>query len=122
MKLYISGPMRGVPAFNFPAFKRAAQVLRKMGHEALCPAERDEQEGFDPSGLCGFENLSGLGFDLRKALAEDCRMICEEADGVLVLWGWQHSSGARAEVALARALGLPVVQLSDNERRLEEVR
>lgn len=112
MKLYISGPMRGYPEFNFPAFRNVAERLREAGHEVLSPVERDEQSGFNPKGLCGFESLSGLDFDLREALAADCRMICEEADGVYVLPGWEHSKGARAEVALARALGLPVVRFN----------
>lgn len=111
MILYVSGPMRGYPEFNFPAFREAAQRLRSMGHEPLSPAERDERNGFDPTGLTGFENLSRLGFSLRGALAADCRMICEEADGVVVLDGWQNSKGATAEVALARALGLPVLKI-----------
>lgn len=110
MRLYISGPMRGYPAFNFPAFRAYANTLRRMGHEVLSPAERDEQNGFDPTGLTGWEDLSSLGFDLREALAADCRMICEEADAVVVMPGWEDSKGATAEVALARALGLPILR------------
>lgn len=116
MRFYISGPMRGIAEFNFPAFADAARRLRTLGHEAFSPAERDLAEGFDPEGLTGFEDLSGLGFSLREALAADCAYICGEADGVLVLPGWQKSRGATAEVALARALGLPVVTLGGLRR------
>lgn len=111
MKLYVSGPMRGIPAFNFPAFFDTADRLRAMGHEPLCPAERDLENGFDPTDLSGFENLSSIGLDLREAMLEDCRMICEDAEGVCVLENWRVSKGARAEVGLAHALGLPIVQL-----------
>lgn len=114
MRFYISGPMRGRRGFNFPAFVRAAEDLTRAGYEVLSPAQRDMDNGFDPKGLIGFEDLSKLGFDLREALLEDCRMICEEADAIVVLDGWAFSKGAKAEVALGRALGLPVLTYVKN--------
>lgn len=122
MKLYISGPMRGLPEFNFPAFLEAGKMLRKMGHKPLSPAQRDLDNGFDPTGYCGWEDLASLGFSLREALAEDCRMICEEAEGVVVLDGWEDSKGAKAEVALGQALGLPILRLEERPRQLVRVR
>ena len=41
MRLYIAGPMTGLPRFNYPAFHAAADVLRRMGHDAVSPAEMD---------------------------------------------------------------------------------
>lgn len=111
MKVYIAGRMRGIPGFNFKAFDEHAEVLRGMGHETFSPAERDRKNGFDPTQYCGWENLSGLGFDLRDALCDDLKFICLEADAIVVLDGWETSKGARAEVATARALGLPVLRL-----------
>lgn len=37
----------------------------------------------------------------------------EQADGIALLPGWRNSSGARAEHALAVALGLEVVELTE---------
>jgi len=44
LRLYLSGPMRGIPEQNHPAFHAAAQRLRLIGHEVYNPAE--EEAGF----------------------------------------------------------------------------
>lgn len=107
-KLYLAGPMRGRPEFNFPAFQLARIQLREQGFEVFCPAENDLAGGFDPAGMSGYEDLAAHGFDLRRALAEDLDYIARQADGVAILDGWDKSLGAKAEVAVAHALDLPV--------------
>lgn len=107
-KVYISGPMRRKPGFNFQAFDEADQALKELGYETFNPAAKDRANGFDFSTLTGHEDLSEYGFDLRTALAEDLAWICEHAELVVVLEGWQHSRGALAEVRTAEALGIPV--------------
>jgi hypothetical protein len=47
MTIYLAGPMRGVAAYNFPAFDRAAEYLRSLGHGVVSPAEIDRAHGFD---------------------------------------------------------------------------
>lgn len=37
--VYLSGPMTGLPDFNYPAFHDAAQRLRSIGHRVESPAE-----------------------------------------------------------------------------------
>jgi hypothetical protein len=44
-RVYIAGPMRGIPEFNFPAFDAAARG-RAMGLEIISPAELDRAHGF----------------------------------------------------------------------------
>lgn len=39
MKLYIAGPMTGLPDNNYPAFHEAARDLRARGYEVANPAE-----------------------------------------------------------------------------------
>jgi hypothetical protein len=116
VKIYVSGPMRGKPAFNFPAFREATVMLEKHGHEVFSPAARDE--ALHPEIDWYSENMDGsdyaiesLGFDLAEALEADCRYIIHEADAVCVLPGWEESRGSRAEAALADALGKPVYTL-----------
>lgn len=112
MRLYIAGPMRGYPHFNFPAFDAMEAQLVDMGHQPFNPAWRDrEVDGFDPVALSGWEDLSGLGFSLRNALGADLEWICRHAEGIVVLDGWERSKGATAEVAVARALSIPVLRL-----------
>jgi Domain of unknown function (DUF4406) len=111
MKIYLAGPMRGYPEFNFPAFHAAAAHLRALGHEVFSPAEKDmERHGTDISAgnATGSEEEAAAkhGFDLRVALGDDLAWICANAEGIAMLRGWQHSSGAKAEHATARALGL----------------
>ena len=105
---YIAGPMRGLPEFNFPEFNYAADALRNGDHHVFNPAERDLERGFDPEGMSGNENLTELGFDLRDALAADTQFICLQATHLYMLRSWEKSSGARAEWALANALGLTI--------------
>jgi len=110
MKIYVAGPMRGYPEFNFPAFVAATAKLRDAGHSVFNPAERDLATGFDPTGLTGSdEELAKLAFSLRDALGADTHYICSEAEAIYMLPGWEKSTGAVAERALAEALGLEIL-------------
>jgi nucleoside 2-deoxyribosyltransferase len=109
MKIYLAGPMRGIPNFNFPQFDHAAALLRKYGHEVFSPADHDRKTcgmGIEQNPT-GDEALAARvdGFDIRKALAADLTFICLEADVIAMLPGWQKSKGATAELATAVALG-----------------
>ena len=112
MKIYLAGPMRGYPEFNRPAFRAGAEKLRSLGHEVFSPPECDENNGFSFTGKSG--NLADIPeFNLRAALAADLAWICGQADAVAVLPGWEKSLGASAEVATAKTLGIPVVNIGD---------
>lgn len=115
MRIYIAGPMRGVPKFNYPAFNKAAEALRAKGHTVFNPAEKDlkkyGKEIEDNSRGSITKAEKEVGFSLREALATDCRWICLHADAVALLPGWAMSRGAKAEKALANALDLEVMYL-----------
>ena len=38
-RIYIAGPMTGIPEFNFPAFDKAAQAWREAGWDVCNPAD-----------------------------------------------------------------------------------
>ena len=116
MKIYLAGPIRGIPEFNFPTFYAAASKLRKQGHFVFSPAERDnDRHGVDISkgNATGDEAQATKehGFNLREALGIDLAWICAHAEAIAVLPGWEKSKGATAEHAAATALGLEVIQL-----------
>lgn len=108
--------MRGIPAFNFPAFFAAEDALVAQGHTVFNPARRDnEAHGTDiskdnPEG-CEEKAAQQHGFNLREALAADLKFICEEADAIALLPNWERSKGANAEKATADALGLEILFL-----------
>ena len=124
MKIYLAGPMREIPQFNFPAFKEGAEFLRAEGHEVFSPAEHDEStfgKGFADDNLTGSEanaaEKAGLSeIQLRRTLfGADLNWICKEADAIALLPGWEASRGVRAELATANALGLQVTYLIARE-------
>lgn len=99
MKLYLAGPMRGIPDFNFPVFNRVATVLRAVGYEVFNPAEK---------GLEKHKDAASESLAFRRAVfALDTEWICQEADGIALLPLWHDSKGAKAEEALAAAIGIP---------------
>jgi hypothetical protein len=86
--------MSGIEHFNYPAFHDAAHALRALGHVVFNPAEISA----DTSLASSYYMRACIGALLN-------------AEVVVVLPGWQKSSNASTEVAVARALALPVVPL-----------
>ena len=106
MKIYLAGPMRGYPEFNFPAFHAYAKTLRDQGYEVFSPAEK----GMEKEVGAQYETLSFR----RAVFLLDTDYICREAEAVALMPGWDKSSGARAEKALAEAIGLKIMYLEDS--------
>lgn len=114
MRIYLAGPMRGYPNFNFAAFDFAARKLRDLGFEVFSPAENDRQNNpaveDNPTGDVALAEKT-TGFTRRNALEQDTSWICREATAIALLPGWAKSTGAIAEHALAEALGLSILKL-----------
>ena len=89
---YISGPMRGLPDFNYPLFNSVAKSLRDEGIHVLNPAEN-------------FDGDTSLGFS--DYMYQDLTQLLD-SDVVLMLPGWQDSEGARVEYMVAKSLGLTI--------------
>lgn len=96
MRLYIAGPMTGLPDLNYPAFRTAAAQLAALGHEVEDPSTNTNPTPDDYHGW------------LRAGLAQLIR-----CDGVALLDGWEASGGARLEVSVGATLGLRVKPLAE---------
>lgn len=103
--VYLSGPMRGHPDFNFPAFLEADKRLTEDGYTVHNPAVRDLKAGFDP--IAG--EYADPEYGVRNAFRWDVESILN-SDAVVVLPGWQDSAGAQLEVTIARAIGIPALE------------
>lgn len=111
MRIYLGGPMRNKPEYNFPAFHAAAKKLRDMGHSVFNPAEKEcEAEVVKAGGDAG----NTLAFR-RLVFGWDTDYICKFADAVCLLPDWEQSRGAVAEKALADALGIRVIYLGQED-------
>jgi hypothetical protein len=106
-KCYVSGPMTGLPYFNFPSFEAAAELLRCSGWFVYSPRENDSAAGIepDPEG-----KLSPDGPRFKDLMRKDLWQTCD-SDALFVLPGWEYSAGAQIEVDVAHRVGVPVYSL-----------
>lgn len=96
VKVYVAGPMTGLPEFNRPTFFAAEAHLKSLGAKVMNPAILPD----------------GWSHEAYMRIAIPMLMECE---AVAFLPGWQQSSGARREFTRARAFGLDLYQLSVGE-------
>lgn len=95
MKIYLSGPMTGLPGLNAEAFDAHETTLRDLGHEVVNPAKLNEPG--TPWQLC-------MRVDLAVMLG--CEIVA-------TLEGWDKSRGAQLEVSTARYVGIPIINVSE---------
>jgi len=91
-RIYIAGPMTGLPDLNFPAFHAEADRLRALGYEVSNPAE------INPDPTAGWEAC------MRADIAQ--LVTC---DAVRLLDGWESSRGASLEAHIAHRLDMRLV-------------
>jgi hypothetical protein len=109
-RIYLAGPMRGIPDYNFPAFHEAAATLRFHGHKVWSPAERDLEANRDPNEVGALP--------LKVYMADDLKAVCE-SEAVVLLPGWESSVGANLEVQVARTCDIPVYLYPSMEKLSE---
>lgn len=98
-KVYIAGPMSGLPDFNFPAFDRAAEMLKSRGLEPMNPAEIGRRW------IAEHGNRQPSQGEYNALLIEGRKML-RKCGRVYLLRGWERSNGARGEVSYALILGI----------------
>ena len=109
--IYIAGKYRGPNAWaveqNIRAAEEVAARVWAMGMVALCPHANSR-------------HMEGVASD--EVFLAGTLELMRRCDAVLLVPNWRDSEGARAEVAEAERLGLPVFGRGGNvERGLELV-
>lgn len=129
--VYIAGPMTGYKYFNFPAFDEWKDTLLCRGYNVISPADLDREVGFDAMKLPEDSDWTKWGdalgeFDLDACIERDVEAV-KKCDIIFMLKGWENSTGAKAEKALAEWMGKEVryeeepkaLLPSDSKARLE---
>ena len=106
MKVYIAGPMRNYPNYNFDAFDEAYVKLYAKGHIPVSPTDLDRVyegwEQYPPEDLVITDELK------RRVMRRDLNAIFE-CEAIYLLHGWKGSEGVAVELALAKYLGLEIL-------------
>lgn len=86
MKIYIAGPMTGLPELNFPAFFEAEKQIIRAGHTPINPAR----------------NPPNLEYE---EYVEIALILVRASNAITLLSGWEKSPGANVEYYYAKSLG-----------------
>ena len=88
MRIYISGPVSGMPAKRLELFERAARQLEAAGYKVSVPTR-----------------MVDAGTKYHKAMRL-CFAELLRCQGVAMLPGWRRSKGASTEVRVAVLCGM----------------
>ena len=88
-RIYISGPMTGLPGYNYAAFNAEAARLRALGYHVENPAENPPQDSWE-------------------AYMAVCIPQMGTCDTIALLPGWSESRGALRERQEAVKLGMTI--------------
>jgi len=106
-RIYLAGPVTGLPDANKPAFAFAQQQIERMGHFAINPHTLVANARINPADwqacmrLCINRLTMGAG------------LTSQPIDMVVMLPGWQQSRGATLERTIALTLGIPVKTIEE---------
>lgn len=98
-RIYIAGPMTGIPEFNYPAFFAAKADLLARGYYPVSPTESTNDV------IVTEAEAKPWDYYMRLAIA-----LLLSCDGIHMIDGWENSKGARLERNIAVELGMEVIQ------------
>jgi hypothetical protein len=90
LRIYIAGPMTGLPDLNRPAFAAAAEEIKAAGHYPQNP-----------------HDLHPVEVSWEQAMRADIGSLVT-CDALYMLKGWERSPGAKLEHSIALGLGMPI--------------
>lgn len=96
--VYVAGPMRFLPLFNFPAFDAERDRLKALGYRVISPADLDRAAGDTNP-----ETEEAMPFS--TYMRRDIEALLK-VDAISFLPGWENSQGANIEKIVGEALGL----------------
>ncbi|MEB6163948.1 DUF4406 domain-containing protein [Pseudomonas aeruginosa] len=91
-RVYLAGPMTGLPDFNYPAFNAEERRIRALGYLVENPAS----------------NMVYRGSPWETFMRDGIKRLMD-CDILALLPGWERSRGANIERGLAITLGMHVV-------------
>lgn len=95
-RMYVSGPVTGIPELNKPQFMEAELFVRSLGFQVWNPQHIPSPE------------VPLEGDDLWKWYMHFCVRAIPLCDSMLMLPDWQNSKGAVWEHRIAKMLGLEI--------------
>ena len=119
MRIYISGPMTGIPNNNRESFAKQAELWRSRGHFVINPHDITSVFGTADEIAKAFAHVYGMfpldTNDKKRAMTRLVRSVMEadlvalrSCDMIVLLHGWRSSRGAKEELAEAIKCGLEV--------------
>lgn len=104
---YLGGPMTNYDKWNIPLFLSVDKILTRNGWKIYNPGQHDIDNGLDPD---TYPELPE-GWSLSGCLRWDLARIAEDAECVIFLPNWRHSTGSGKEYRVTRDVGKPVYEI-----------
>jgi len=106
--IYVCGPMSGYVDHNEPEFRATQELLSGPGTTVVVPHDLApmNHDGLCPRSHAGATSTGDHG--VACYLRADLVHLLLYCDVVFVLRGWEASVGARLEVQVAAACGIPL--------------
>lgn len=118
IKGYLAGPMRGREGFNYQAFMDAEELLRQQGLWVVNPARHDLETWptlpeDHPEAWASGSILPEMEEWVHQQFRWDVDQLLQ-VGYVILLPGWEQSVGAQVEAVLAKLMGTPISELTED--------
>lgn len=133
--IYITGPMTGYPELNRPMFSFVEQKLLALGYPTINPSlgvTVDRQLAQQQDGMPAYDQRHGQPYrdGMRRNLqtilgrGPDSSLLdpAKPVEGMVLLPGWERSSGARFDALVGQQIGLTLMEWDRRNDMLVEPR